>query len=86
MSEPTGRRPSDAELLDWLEKHSVVIDYSDDPESPDREVTIIHGSVNDRQYTTVGNGPTARAALRDAVESEGRRSTGPTGHGAFDER
>lgn len=56
----------DAERLDWLEKHSVVIDYGDDIESGDREITLVHGGLNDREYTTVGTGPTVRAAF-DAI-------------------
>lgn len=55
----------DSARLDWLEDHSTVIDYGDD-EIGERDVTLIHGGVNDRQYTTVGSGNTVRAAIDEA--------------------
>ena len=61
--------------LDWLTAHrNVEISHyspvyaDEDDDAVEWRVTRVSGGVNDREWTIIGRGETARAALMDAIE------------------
>ena len=64
-----------ASLLDrFSERHNLVLEYysptygDDDDQSCEWRVHHVSGSINDREWTQVGNGVTAADAIRTALK------------------